>query len=88
MGFPRQEYCGGLPFPSSGDLPDLGIKPTSPALVGSFFTTEPPGRELKYRVLVNTARVAVCVCVCVCARMYNYECWVSRNKQYHHTKES
>ena len=32
MGFPRQEYQGELPFPSPGDLPDQGIKPTSPAL--------------------------------------------------------
>ena len=29
MGFPRQEYWSGLPFPSPGDLPDPGIKPTS-----------------------------------------------------------
>ena len=37
MGFPRQEYWNGLPFPSSGDLPNLGIEPvslTSPALAG------------------------------------------------------
>ena len=32
MGFPRQEYWSGLPFPSPGDLPDPGIKPGSPAL--------------------------------------------------------
>ena len=32
MGFPRQEHWGGLQFPSPGDLPDPGIKPTSPAL--------------------------------------------------------
>ena len=44
MGFPRQEYCSGLPFPFPGDLPDLVIKPTSPTLVGEFFTTEPPGK--------------------------------------------
>ena len=31
-GFSRQEYWSGLPFPSSGDLPDPGIKPGSPAL--------------------------------------------------------
>jgi len=31
MGFPRQEYWSGFPFPSPGDLPDPGIKPTSPA---------------------------------------------------------
>ena len=29
--------------PSPGDLPDVGIKPTAPTLVGRFFTTEPPG---------------------------------------------
>jgi len=32
MEFPRQEYWSGLPFPSPGDLPVSGIKPTSPAL--------------------------------------------------------
>ena len=32
MGFPRQEYWSGLPFPPPGDLPDAGIKPTSRAL--------------------------------------------------------
>ena len=46
MEFSRQEYWSGLPFPSSGDLPDPGIKlmsPVAPALAGRFFTTEPPG---------------------------------------------
>ena len=45
--FSRQEYWSELPFPSPGDLPDLGIKPTSlvpPALAGRFFTTVPPGK--------------------------------------------
>jgi hypothetical protein len=32
LGFPRQEYCSGLPFPSQGDLPDPGIEHMSPAL--------------------------------------------------------
>ena len=47
MGFPRQEYWSGLPFLTPGDLLDPGIKPASlvfPALVGGFFTTEPPGK--------------------------------------------
>ena len=35
----RQKYWSGLPFPP-GDLPDPGIKPTSPTLAGGFFTTE------------------------------------------------
>ena len=42
MGFPRQEYWSGLPFPSLGDLPHSGIEPESPILAGGFFTTEPP----------------------------------------------
>ena len=37
MEFPRQECRSGLPFPSPGDLPDTGMEPTSPALVGRFF---------------------------------------------------
>ena len=44
MGFFRQEYWSGLPFPTPGDLPDPGIKPMFPALAGGFFTTEPPGK--------------------------------------------
>ena len=39
-----QEYWSALPCPSPGDLPDLRIKPPSPALAGGFFTTEPPGK--------------------------------------------
>ena len=47
MGLSRQGYCSGLPFPPSGDLPDPGIEPkspASPALAGRFFTTELPGK--------------------------------------------
>jgi len=43
MGFPRQQYWSGLPFPSPGALPNAGNKPISPALAGGFFTTEPFG---------------------------------------------
>ena len=43
MGFSRQEYWSGLPFPSPGDLPDPGIEPGSPALGADAFTSEPPG---------------------------------------------
>ena len=44
MEFSRQEYWSGLPFPSPGDLPDPGIKPTSPALQADALTSEPPGK--------------------------------------------
>ena len=43
MGFSRQEYWSGLPFPSPGDLPDPGIEPRSPALQADALTSEPPG---------------------------------------------
>ena len=48
-GFSWQEYWSGLQFLSPGDLPNPGIKPmspTSPALLGGFFTTAPPGKPL------------------------------------------
>ena len=44
MGFSRQQYQSGLPFPPPGALPDPGVKPLSPALAGRFFTIEPPGK--------------------------------------------
>ena len=52
MGFPRQEYWSGLPFPSPGDVPDPGIDPVSPALAGGFFTTESSGK-LPHRLNVS-----------------------------------
>ena len=60
MGFSKQEYCSGLPFPSPGDLPDPGIKLGSPALQADFFLpSEPPGKpsrpeeNLQFRVCNN-----------------------------------
>ena len=47
MGFSRQKYWGGLPFPTPGDLHNPGIEPASlgsPALAGRFFTVAPPGK--------------------------------------------
>ena len=40
MGFPRQEYWSGLPYPSPGDLPNPGFKPGSPACQADFLPTE------------------------------------------------
>ena len=44
MGFSRQEYWSGLPFPSPGDLRNPGIEPGSPALEANALTSEPPGK--------------------------------------------
>ena len=46
MGFHRQEYWNGLPFPSPGNISDPVIKPKSPALAGRIFTTEPPKTDV------------------------------------------
>jgi len=44
MGFSRQEYWSGLPFPSPGDFTNPGIEPLSPVLAGRFFTAKLPGK--------------------------------------------
>ena len=44
MGFSRQEYWSGLPFPSPGDLPEPGLEPGSPALQTDALPSEPPGK--------------------------------------------
>ena len=60
MGFTRQEYCSVLPFPSPGDLPNPGIKPTSPvspALQVDSLSAEPSGKPIRtilYRNLRNS----------------------------------
>ena len=46
MGFSRQEYWSGLPFPSPGDLPHPGIEPRSPTLQADVLTSAPPGKPL------------------------------------------
>ena len=47
MGFSRQEYWSGVPFPSPGDLPNPGIEPGSPALQADALPSEPPGKPLQ-----------------------------------------
>ena len=52
MGFSRQEYWSGLLFPSSGDLPNPGIKPWSPALEADALTSERQEGPFKSKVQV------------------------------------
>ena len=69
MEFSRQEYWSGLPFPSTGDLPEPGIEPRSPALQADALPSEPPEKGTIILRLVQTSYlefVCVCVCVCVC----------------------
>ena len=47
LGFSRQEYWSGLPFPSPGNLPDPGIQPESATLQADSLLSEPPGKAVK-----------------------------------------
>ena len=62
MGFSRQEYWRGLPFPSPGDLPNPGIEPGSPALTGNSLLIEPP-RKLYIYMYIIIKYIRVCVCI-------------------------
>ena len=44
VGFSRQEYYSGVPFPSPGDLPNPGIEPRPSASQADSLPTEPPGK--------------------------------------------
>ena len=46
MGFPRQEYWSGLPFPPPGDLPDPGTEPVSPTFQADSLPSEPRGKPI------------------------------------------
>ena len=53
MGFSRQEYWSGLPFPLMGYLADPGIEPTSPALQAVSLPTESPGKpSLALKIMI------------------------------------
>ena len=67
LGFCRQEYWSGLPFPSLRDLPDPGIEPMYPAMAGRFFTTEPLGSP----DVCVCVYIYVCVYICVCVQVGN-----------------
>ena len=57
MGFSRQKYWRGWPFPPPEDLPKPGIKPMSPALAGGFFTTEP---TMEYYSAIKKNEICIC----------------------------
>ena len=59
MGFSRQEYWSGLPFPSPGDLPNLGIEPGSPALRADALPSELPGKPKGKERVGQIERVAL-----------------------------
>ena len=57
MGFSRQENWSGLPCPPPGDLPDPGIKPTSPALQADSLPSEAPGKSFLHIIAPKNSLV-------------------------------
>ena len=53
IGFSRQEYWSGLPFPSPGDRPNPGIESRSPTLQVDSLLSEPPGKPIKVIFYIN-----------------------------------
>ena len=70
MGFSRQEYWSGLPFPSPGDLPDPGIEPRSPALQADTLPSELPGKPERPNNNIKN-------CNCIINEMLYAHCIVS-----------
>ena len=56
MGFPRQEYWSGLPFPSPRDLPKLGTEPRGPAQQADSLPMEPPGKYKPPQISLQTSK--------------------------------
>ena len=76
MGFSRQEYWSGEPFPSPRDLPNLGIKPGSPVLQADSLPSEPPRKP--WLLLIHT------ICFISIYGRYNKQSkWSSRTKLYY-----
>ena len=70
MGFSRQEYWSGLPFPFPGDLPNPGVEPRSPTLQADALPPEPPGRP--------QTRDQACV-PCIAGQILSH--WTAREAQ-------
>ena len=70
MGFPRQEYWSGLPFPFAGDLPNPGIEPVSPAFTGGFFIIEPLGTVDVSAKSLFLVRAVLCIAAYLFASLH------------------
>ena len=60
MGFSRQEYWSGVPFPSPEDLSKPGIEPKSPTLQADSLPSEPPGKPQPGADLIQTVTCIIC----------------------------
>ena len=59
MGFLREEYWSGLPFPPPGNLPNSGMEPMFPALQADSLPSEPPGKPPGKAVSSQTLKLGI-----------------------------
>ena len=76
VGFSRQEYWSGLPFPSPGDLPNPGIEPRSPTLAADALTSEPPGKPYSKVPLKKEKEIMVMRDICFSFHFVLAKCFV------------
>ena len=69
MGFSRQEYWSGLPFPPPGGHPDPRIEPSSPVSPTLQADSLPLSHQGSPRICIAYMYICICVCVCVCIHM-------------------
>ena len=86
MGFSRQEYWSGLPFPPPGDLPDPAIEPRSPTLQADALTSHPPGkanldRIFKSRDITLSTKVCLVKAMVFPVVMYGCENWTIKKAE-------
>ena len=81
MGFPRQEYWNGMPFPSPGDLLDPGIKPASPAWQTGLLPPSQLGSTYN-EILLNHKEWNNAICNLVGSRDYHSK-WTQKEKDKH-----
>ena len=79
LGFSRQEYWGGLPFPSPGNLPDPGIETGSPALLADSLPSEPQGKS-KTEEFPDCSLKAGAPCYLPISSMWGLQCSTSSAK--------
>ena len=73
MGFSRQEYWSGLPFPSPGDLPDPGIEPRSHTFRADALTSEPPGKRKYIKYMLNIC-IYILYIIYICMYIFFWPC--------------
>ena len=81
MEFSKQEYWSGLPFPSPGDLPDLGIEPRSPTLQADALTSEPPAMT-NLDSITSLTKVHIDKAMVFLEVMYRCESWTIRKAEH------